>query len=496
MKSVRLALFAFSAISLLPTPALPQALPNLGLARLNYTVRKRVVKPEGEMKVKIDANDRELAEATDQGRIGDVRRLIAKGMVLLAGHEWTDELDFGNSLVVRTDTAFVDPAKPYGIRLEQMYTSPIKLQRSLGARVVLRTPRTAQGESTVVRELGAFDDLGRDLRESPGLMDLDLATVQDGNYQVEVDVTDGTRALGSPTLRIVVVKGLNSSISRLEDAAKAAPESIRADALYPVEHMRTINHGLMDIGQFDAAKELAAAEKVTLAAKSGKDPFAGQTGDYKRHYFLKEANEIMPYRIYVPPSYNSTKAWPLVVALHGLGGTEDSMFGANYKVSEEAARLGYIVVCPLGYRIDGGYGRGDTRRAQLSEQDVMEVLGLARKTWKIDEKRIYLIGHSMGGGGTWQLGAKYANIWAAIAPISGPANLPATEKLSHTPVMAVHGDADTVVLVENSRSMVAALKKLGNTDVKYVEVPGGSHGSVSAPNMAGIFDFLAAHQRN
>ena len=72
-------------VACLPVPALPQALPNLGLARLNYNVRKRVVKPQGELKALIDANDNELAEATRLGRIGDVRRLIFKGQTLLAG---------------------------------------------------------------------------------------------------------------------------------------------------------------------------------------------------------------------------------------------------------------------------------------------------------------------------------------------------------------------------------------------------------------------------
>ena len=92
--------------------------------------------------------------------------------------------------------------------------------------------------------------------------------------------------------------------------------------------------------------------------------------------------------------------------------------------------------------------------------------------------------------GSWV--GKYADIWAAIAPISGPENPAAAEKVRHLPIMVVHGDADTVVPVEASRHMVEALKKL-DADVKYVEVPGGSHGSVSEPNMAAIFDFFAAH---
>jgi hypothetical protein len=237
-----------------------------------------------------------------------------------------------------------------------------------------------------VKDLGSFDDIARDLRESPGLMDLNLASVADGTYQVNVEVFEGSQSLGSASLRMMVLKGLDASVNRIEAEAKSAPETVRADALYPIDHMRIVNHGQMDLGQFDLAKELAASEQTLAEAKGGRDPFAGKTGDFKRHYMLKAANEIMPFRIYVPPAYNSSRAWPLVVALHGLGGTEDSMFGQSYRVSEQAARKGWIAVAPLGYRIDGGYGRGNTTRAKLSEQDVVEVLALVRRNYNIDAR--------------------------------------------------------------------------------------------------------------
>ena len=62
----------------------------------------------------------------------------------------------------------------------------------------------------------------------------------------------------------------------------------------------------------------------------------------------------------------------------------------------------------------------------------MHVLELVRKQYKIDDNRIYLMGHSMGGIGTWKLAPKYPDIWAAIAPFSG-SGAPATlENASRT----------------------------------------------------------------
>jgi predicted esterase len=507
MKSIRYTITAAFVLGLFVAPALPQALPNLALVRLNYNVRKRTVNPQGELKQKIDANDQALAEATRLGQIGEVRRLIAKGMVLLNGVAWTDALDFGNSLALRSDHVFVDSSRPYTVRLEQIYRPSIEMKDSLRAKVSLQKPPAAQGgrggnggaaqPPELVKDLGTYDDVSRDLRESPFLMQLDLASIPDGNYQIQAEVFDGDRSVGSCNVRIVTHKGLDTALAKLETEAAGAPESVKADVAYPLDYVRKVNLGLIDRGAFDIAKEIATAEETLSASQGGKDPFAGRTGDFKRHYFLKAAGEIMPYRLYVPLAYNDSRAYPLVVALHGLGGTEDSMFGANYRALPEAEKRGYIMVAPLGYRIDGGYGgRGGpaTKRQQFSEQDVMEVLRLVRERYKIDDNRIYLMGHSMGAIGTWLLGPKYPNLWAVLAPISGAGDPASIERTRDIPEIVVHGDGDNVVSVNSSRVMVEAMKKLG-VEVKYIEVPGGSHTDVPGPNMAAIFDFFDAHRK-
>ncbi len=498
---------AVAVLALFAAPAFSQALPNLALARLSYNVRKRTVSPQGDLKQQIDTNDRALAEATEKGQIGEVRRLIAKGMVLLNGGQWTADLDFASSLALRSDHTFVDSARPYTIRIEQIYSPSIDLKGSLRAKVSLEKARgagngrggngAAPPPPEFVKDLGSYGELSRDLRESPYHLQLNLGDVPDGNYQIRAEVFDGDHSLGSAILRIVAEKGLDAALQRLETAAARAPELVKADVAYPLDYVRKVNLGLIDRGAFDVDKEIATAEETLAAAQGGKDPFAGRTGDFKRHYYLRAAGEIMPYRLYIPPAYDGTHAYPMVLALHGLGGTEDAFFGPNYRALEEAQRRGYILVAPLGFRIDGGYGgRGavHTRSQQLSTQDVMEVLRLVRERYKIDDNRIYLLGHSMGGVGTWLLGPKYPDIWAALAPISGAGDPASIDKTREIPEIVVHGDADNVVPVNSSRVMVAAMKKLG-VEVKYIEVPGGSHGDVAAPNMSAIFDFFDAHRK-
>ena len=96
------------------------------------------MKPEGELKAQIDAVDRELAEATRLGQTGDVRRLLAKGTTLLAGRAWTPEIEFTTSVVIRSEQVVIDSARPYTVRLEQIYAPALGLDRPLTAHMLLR----------------------------------------------------------------------------------------------------------------------------------------------------------------------------------------------------------------------------------------------------------------------------------------------------------------------------------------------------------------------
>lgn len=139
---------------------------------------------------------------------------------------------------------------------------------------------------------------------------------------------------------------------------------------------------------------------------------------------------------------------------------------------------------------------------EASEKDVMTVLSMIRKEFNVDERRIYLMGHSMGGAGTYYLGAKYGNIWAALAPIA-PAAMGMTNdrtkylqaiKDAGVPMLVSMGDADEAVPVENVRTWVDSMKELA-MDYEYKEYPGLSHGPIMAGSMTDIYAFFAQHSK-
>jgi predicted esterase len=497
------------ALLLVPSLAAAQALPNISSLQVRYNTRKATVKPDGELKAQIDAVDKEIAAANKQGRLGEVRRQIAKGLALLDGTPWTPALDFQNSLALRSERTVADSSVPYALRLEQIYSPSIELTPALTAKVALRkrppmpAGATAPPALVTVKELAVFDGLSRDLRESPFAMELDVAGVEDGAYVIETQVSEGTTTLATTTLGVVLHKGLDARLRALETAAASLLPSVRADVSYPADYIRNVNRGRVGIQTFNVGTEVAAAEAVLAAAKGGKDPFKGRTGDFERHYLLEGANEVMPYRVYVPKAYSPAAGAPLVIALHGLGGNEDSFFDQYSKLPPQLAeKHGFLLAAPNGFRVDGFYGAtmmssGDAaarRRVEYSEKDVLEVLRIMKATYKVDESRIYLIGHSMGAIGTWALGSKYPDIWAAMVPFSGVGSPALAERMKAIPQFVVHGDADATVNVSGSRNMVAALKKAG-ANVTYLEIPGGSHTDVVVPNLPKAFEFLAAQRK-
>ncbi len=218
-----------------------------------------------------------------------------------------------------------------------------------------------------------------------------------------------------------------------------------------------------------------------------------------RSYAFPGTGESIPYAVFVPSSYDSSRGAPLIVSLHGLGRSHDWLMG-YHGLLDEAEANGYIVVTPLGYIRRGWYGSrklDDLQDAERSEQDVMNVLALLREEFNVDANRIYLWGHSMGGAGTYHIAAKYPDLFAGlgVAAPAPEADAPMASILSnikHLPIFVLQGDEDTAVPVEQTRAWVAKMRELGMQHV-YVEIPGGDHSlliSQDAENMKKFVDFF------
>lgn len=222
------------------------------------------------------------------------------------------------------------------------------------------------------------------------------------------------------------------------------------------------------------------------------------------NYVFTDTGETLPYALFVPSSYDPEKGpSPLIVGLHGLGRSYDWLMGYDGFL-DYAEELGFVVVTPLGYTRRGWYGSRTTPDPDdgiHSEEDVMDVIAEVREAFKIDENRIYMFGHSMGGAGAYHIAQKNPYLFAALA-LAAPApeinQSPAVlESIQQVPILVLQGTADALVPVEMTRRWVSAMKTLGMQHL-YVELEGADHSffiSQSRENMRKIMHFFDITRR-
>ncbi|MBZ5725907.1 MAG: dienelactone hydrolase family protein [Acidobacteriia bacterium] len=196
-----------------------------------------------------------------------------------------------------------------------------------------------------------------------------------------------------------------------------------------------------------------------------------------------------PYALYMPRSFSPAKKYPLVLSLHA----EDSNHRFNLKqiFGGTARDAEFIVACPLA--------RGTMGYRGIAEQDVYDVLGDVERRFPIDPDRVYLTGISMGGGGALWLALTRPDLWAAVAPVSAAA-IPGSEELApnllNLPVKLFHGELDTVIPPDSSRTWQRRLLDL-DVAADYVEYPGVRHNAWDfAYKNAALFDWFAGFRRN
>ena len=194
------------------------------------------------------------------------------------------------------------------------------------------------------------------------------------------------------------------------------------------------------------------------------------------------------YQVYLPRNYSMRNDWPVILFLHGAGergddGMAPSHVGLGRAIRFNPERWPAIAVFPQAP--EESMWQGSTADIAIAALDAT----LAE--FSIDEDRQYLTGLSLGGNGTWYVGYNHGERFAAMLAICGFVQiegrrgpfidggnpyLSLAERISDKPVWIVHGDADVVVPVDESRRMAEALNQVG-AEVHYTELPGVNHNS-------------------
>ncbi|MEM6795208.1 MAG: hypothetical protein AAF725_14610 [Acidobacteriota bacterium] len=264
---------------------------------------------------------------------------------------------------------------------------------------------------------------------------------------------------------------------------------MRVERPRPRIAVRLLGSALLALGLGLAHGAIADEERAA--------PSSGPHRVFEHELFFSEAGRAVRHLVFTPSSYPAASAsnppgergpagpWPLLVGLHGTAGEPEQVLGFQ-RLLELAERFGFLVVCPHSS------GRGE-----LHHRYVLRVVEDVEERYAVDPGAIFLMGFSRGGGGVWELGARFPDRWAGLAPISPatPTRAPRLEGLRHLPVIVVQGDRDRAVSVPTTRRWVRQMEELGMTH-QFLELPGVGHDLSRVNFLPAVFRFFEAQRRH
>jgi predicted esterase len=501
MKSTRRFILSLTVLAACSVFALAQDAGQVLRISVGYNTQYNTLKSaptfSAEKRAEVERLGKLAQEANAARRYGDAIKHYLHAMAIMRNAEWTPARALSSALTLKLDRAIVEPVQTIRLQLGQMFALDEKIEPKLAVTIDLNR---MQGNETI-KTLKTANGIESDFIAHPATIEVTVPDVEAGNYRLSVTLSyAGAAEPITKTATVHIERGIASRFAEAKERTAKLEARLRSEkkdnllaalpsAQYRIRLFEMASASEINFDRINFGSELKEALTYLDEIEAGRDPFALRRGDVRRAYYSTLDNTYQPYRIYVPTYYDGAKPFPLIIALHGMGGDENSYFDqylqGAFKV--EAEKRGYIVACPKGRQPASMY-------MGAAERDVIAVIEDVRRAYRIDADRIYMTGHSMGGYGTWSVAMNHPEIFAALAPVAGGGNPAGMSKIAHIPQLVVHGDNDKTVPVERSRVMVEAAKKLG-TEVKYMEIAGGDHVSVAGRTFKEVYDFFDAHRR-
>lgn len=201
--------------------------------------------------------------------------------------------------------------------------------------------------------------------------------------------------------------------------------------------------------------------------------FSKKRPDQRKKLYEPRIQNDMPYRLLKPLNFNPEERYPVIVSLHGAGGKgTDNLRQMNTGLeilAQEQNRKDYpcYIIAPQS---QGGW---DSKHLQNVKEIINDLPS-------VDKRRIYVMGHSMGGAGTYTFIQSDPDYFAAAAPIAGSGLAKGNfiidaSLIKDVPIWAFHGDQDKICPIEKDQKIFAKMQELGGK-MKLTTWKGDGHG--------------------
>lgn len=213
---------------------------------------------------------------------------------------------------------------------------------------------------------------------------------------------------------------------RVAALRSARPAGVPAGALTSLDYSLDVADRIERQFETQSLAWRARVERYLASAEAGRDPYVAEGGRItNRGYDSPISTVRQGYAIYLPPDYDPSRQYPLLVMLHGgssngnlflgvvLGNNMDWLTYDEHLWDEYTPRWSpdWIVVAPDGF--------GQVLWRWMGEADILAVVDDVRRHYSVDEDRVVLGGLSNGGLGSYAVGLRHAWRFSMVTAIAG-----------------------------------------------------------------------------
>jgi predicted esterase len=409
--------------------------------------------------------------------VGEIGRSLDRGRFALSAPRdpgpavaWAESLSLrpGSRLLDAAATELTLTVAPF-YRVEGPVPAGVRLRVAL-----LRGP----GKPDLLLAETAIDRVPLEIR-------LPLRNPGEGDRTLRTDIVLGDKVLARREQTLSLAGRLAERLDDLEQAARALPATARAT---DAETVRGLARTLASLARRDtletnypAARLLAEAEAAVRTIHAGGRYYAApRAGEFWLTVPVKK--DAVPVRLLAPEAVTQGRPLPLVVALHGAGGSENVFFdacgrGALVRLCRER---GWLLACPRGRLFD-------------MTPPVEELTAAIGRTYPVDPRRVFLVGHSLGAMQAVAVAGRSPRAFAAVAALAGSGVVGPSGAVKDLPFFIGEG-RDDLILPHGGQALRDSLERVGARTVRFRSYADTEHLTVveaALPDAFALFDEVA-----
>lgn len=401
------------------------------------------------------------------GRLGDVGRVLDEAQWSLEDAAPDSTMRWGAPIVFRPSARLFDPKNgTIKVTVHRLYDP--KTTPPDNARIRLTLQR-ADGSAMIGPVI-------EPVKELPYEIVLNNVPNQAGDFELRGEVLVGDKVVLSAEHTMSLAQDLELRLERIRAAVGKLPEKgLSTDQLTLKSHVKLLFNlakgGVVETS-YPAERLLREAEAVAFMPAGGRYFEGNRTGQF---WLTLAGPRPAAVRLQVPESAKTGKPIPLVIAMHGAGGSENMFFDAYGfgEVARQCAKRGWLLVA--------------TRTEFFAPPPVLDVVNELAELYPVDKTKVFLVGHSMGAGQVLSLARQDPGKWVGVAALGGGGRMVPTEAMKKLPFFIGCGVEDFAI--RSAKATAKSLMEAGVEKVEFRDYPDIEHIAIVQVALPDVFQW-------